>query len=122
MNVRPFLNPPISVQSFAAAVEGVAAAKDRAAEQAGLSILGRKSYSEPKATGFALMTPERRREVSSMGNRAARPNIIRNAMKHFGLSLDEFRAYGVIRAKGFSPQEAADIVIRSRRAPKIGES
>lgn len=43
-----------------------------------------------------------------------------SAMKIYGLSPEEFQDYGVIRGKGYSSAEAADIVLRSRRPAKTG--
>lgn len=62
--------------------------------------------------GFAAMTPEKRREVQALGRKSA--------MQRYGLTLEEFQTYGVIRAKGFSAKEAADIILGSRRTQQGG--
>jgi hypothetical protein len=47
---------------------------------------------------------------------------IRDPRSYFGLTAEEFADYSVIRAKGFSQHEAAEIVIRSRRSAPPSEA
>jgi hypothetical protein len=107
-----------SLESFTAALDGAREAQDRRRLVEGVVETWRRMNEMPKASGFALMPPERRREVSAKGNAARRaaPKVakVTNVMAHYGLTPAEFADYGIIRAKGFGQAEAVEIILRSR--------
>ena len=120
MNLRA---SDLSVDAAVACVEAVAETQDRRVASAvkRSRVRGQGWPINPdtgkQLRGFAIMDPwkaesARRKAGATKGPYRTSP------MVRFGLDAEEFRTWGVIRAKGFSAEEAAEIVIRSRRPTK----